>query len=227
MSQNGRALRPFRRELNERLRLLVLHNTTDWAVSWRQLSWLTAPFTNFYFNLILWFLAVCIFWNLLVVPRFSAKSLDSLLHEPFFPFYSRICLNVSFEHPLQPSCGNPSYHQHLPTGWVNIWLLEGVYNMGHLGQCKVWIGYFLKKQEQRKPQLRKRPLVTPIWELLPLLQSRMGIKSQRTSVRPECQATCRGYHMTVAGVGARVSEGETCLMFFRVVVEKAISKSTA
>lgn len=30
--------------------------------------------------------------------------------------------------------------------------------------------------------------------------------------------------MTMAGVGARVSEGETCLMFFRVVLEKAISK---
>lgn len=185
MSQNGRALRPFRRELNERLRLLVLHNTTGRAASRRQLFWLT----NFYFNLILWFLAVCIFWNLLVVPRFSAKSLDSLLHEPFFPFYSRICLNVSFEHPLQPSCGNPSYHQHLPTGWVNIWLLEGVYNMGHLGQCKVWIGYFLKKHEQRKPQLRKSPLVTPIWELLPLLQSRMGIKSQRN----QCQARVSSY----------------------------------
>lgn len=51
------------------------------------------------------------------------------------------------------------------------------------------------------------------------------IRVRGTSVGPGCQADHKGYHMTMKGVG--VSEGEECLMFFRAVVEKAVSKSTA
>jgi hypothetical protein len=96
--------------------------------------------------------------------------------------------------------------------------------MGHLAQYKVWTEYFLKKLEQRKSQLRKHPLAAHVWEVLPLVQCRMGMKTflkvirvRGTSVRSSCQANHKGYHMTMAGIGARVSEGEECLMFFRAV----------